>query len=105
MNHSIRRICDDKNQNPDDLGDLRAALTRWLDEFPGDLICARQIWYEALGGCGVPGSADMEAMEAVLNGLGGWKNVGVVRYEKFGAQNSYKRVRPARMEKERTYGR
>ena len=70
---------------------LRTAMTKWLSEFPGDLICARQIWYEGLGGCGVPNPADMAAMEAVFNSLTDWKNVGNIRYEKFGNQNSWKR--------------
>ncbi len=73
--------------------ELQAAMSKWLGEFPGDVICARQIWYEGLGGYGVPTPADMEAMEGVLNSLDGWKNVGNVRYEKFGAQNSWKRVK------------
>ena len=72
--------------------ELAAAMKKWLGEFPGDMICARQIWYEGLGGCGVPNPADMNAMEAVLNSLTDWKNVGNQRYEKFGAQNSWKRV-------------
>ena len=73
--------------------ELQSAMTKWLSDFPGDLICARQIWYEGLGGCGVPNPADMLAMEDVLNSLGDWKNVGNQRYEKFGAQNSWKRVK------------
>lgn len=73
-------------------GELKSAMSSWLKEFPGDLICARQIWYEGLGGCGVPNPADMDAMEAVFNGLSDWKNVGNVRFEKFGAQNSWKRI-------------
>lgn len=71
--------------------ELNGAMSSWLKEFPGDLICARQIWYEGLGGCGVPNPADMDAMEAALNNLSDWKNVGKMRYEKFGAQNSWKR--------------
>jgi hypothetical protein len=71
--------------------ELKSAMTKWLNEFPGELICARQIWYEGLGGCGVPNPADMDAMEAVFNSLSDWKNVGMTRYEKFGAQNSWKR--------------
>ena len=70
---------------------LKIAMTAWLNEFPGDLICARQIWYEGLGGCGVANPADMAAMEDVLNSLSDWKSVGDVRYEKFGMQNSWKR--------------
>lgn len=71
--------------------ELQNAMATWLKEFPGELICARQIWYEGLGGCGVPNPADMEAMEAVLNSQGDWKNIGNARYEKFGTQNSFKR--------------
>jgi hypothetical protein len=74
------------------LDELRKEMTKFLDAFPGDTICARQIWYEGLGGCGVPNPADMEAMESVLSSLGGWKHIGNVRYEKFGTQNSFKRV-------------
>jgi hypothetical protein len=70
---------------------LKSVMTQWLEEFPGDLICARQIWYEGLGGCGVPNPAEMQAMEDVLNRLSDWKNVGNQRYEKFGVQNSWKR--------------
>ena len=70
--------------------ELKSAMTSWLKEFPGDLICARQIWYEGLGGCGVPNPADMEAMEAVLDSQSAWKNIGNTRYEKFGTQNSWK---------------
>ncbi|NLO96903.1 MAG: hypothetical protein GX091_02310, partial [Peptococcaceae bacterium] len=69
------------------------AIKRYLDEFPGDIICALQVWYEGLGGCGVPTPADMEAMNAVLNTLEDWEPIGDVRYEKFGAQKSFKRVK------------
>jgi hypothetical protein len=73
--------------------ELKKAMTAWLKEFPGEVICPRQIWYEGLDGCGVPNPAEMEAMEAVLLSLGDWKNIGNQRYEKFGAQNSWKRVK------------
>jgi hypothetical protein len=73
--------------------ELIGAMTRYLDEFPGDTICARQIWYEGLGGCGVPNPADMDAMHSVLNRLKDWKPVGNVRYEKFGVQYSFKRLK------------
>jgi hypothetical protein len=68
-------------------------MKRYLDDFPGDVVCPLQVWYEGIGGCGVPGKADMEAMEAVLGSLENWKSVGEVRYEKFGKQPSYARVK------------
>ena len=71
---------------------LEAAMTAWLAEYPGELICARQLWYEGLEGHGVPSPEDMAAMETVLGSLDGWSHVGNVRYEKFGVQNSYKRT-------------
>ena len=70
---------------------LRAAVDKYLGEFPGDLICALQLWYEGLGGQGVPTPEEMAAMESALGATPGWKDVGSVRYEKFGAQQSYKR--------------
>jgi hypothetical protein len=72
---------------------LRGAVGDYLDKFPGDLICARQIWYEGLGGQGIAAPEDVEAIEAVVASAPGWKHVGDERYEKFGTQNSYKRVR------------
>ncbi|MGI5971031.1 MAG: hypothetical protein ACOX7P_04825 [Oscillospiraceae bacterium] len=77
--------------NINDGNALKSAMVKYLDEFPGDTICARQIWYEGLGGHGVPSPADMEAMHAVLDSLDGWKSAGDLRYEKFGVQYSYKR--------------
>ena len=71
---------------------LRAAVDKYLGEFLGDLICALQLWYHGLGGQGVPTSAEMAAMESALGAASGWKDVGVVRYEIYGAQHSYKRA-------------
>jgi hypothetical protein len=71
---------------------LRSTMTRWLEEFPGDLICARQLWYESLGGYGVASPADVAAIEAVFHSLPDWKHIGMVRYEKFGPQNSFSRI-------------
>ncbi len=81
-----------------DAGALKETMTRWLGEFPGDLICARQIWYEALSGCGVPSLTDVTAIEAVLHSLEDWKHVGMVRYEKFGMQNSFMKTNKAEKE-------
>jgi hypothetical protein len=67
-------------------------MKRYLDDYPGDVLCPLQAWYE-LGGRGVPGGAEMQAMKAVLDGLENWKDIGEIRYEKFGKQPGYRRVR------------
>jgi hypothetical protein len=73
---------------------LFAAVSKYLGEFPGDLICARQIWYEELGGYGTATDEDVAAIEAAVREYGGWTPAGSVRYEKFGAQNSFKKAKP-----------
>jgi hypothetical protein len=72
-------------------GELKAAVEKYLSEFPGDLICARQLWYEGLGGQGAAKPYDVEAIESAI-AAAGWADAGVVRYEKFGGQQSYKRT-------------
>jgi hypothetical protein len=37
----------------DNAAELKSAMKRYLDAFPGDTICALQIC-EGLGGCGCP---------------------------------------------------
>ena len=69
---------------------LKTAVDKYFSEFPGDLICALQLWYEGLGGQGVPNPAEMTAIQDAIAGLPGWKDVGGVRYEKYGVQKSYK---------------
>ena len=73
--------------------ELLKSIKSYLDKFPGDTICARQIWYEGLGSYGVPNPAEMDAMHTALNSLKDWKPIGNVRYEKFGPQYSFKRVK------------
>jgi len=68
----------------------KAAVAKYLAEFPGDLICARQIWYEGLGGQGVANPETVLEIEAAIDAVANWSNVGSVRYEKFGEQNSWK---------------
>ena len=70
---------------------FQETMKRYLNDYPGDVICPLQVWYE-LGGCGTPGRAEMKAMEDVLDGLEDWKDAGEIRYEKFGKQPSYRRV-------------
>ena len=71
---------------------LGAAAEKYLGAFPGDLICALQLWYEGLGGQGVPNTAEMAAIGDALAKAPGWKDVGSVRYEKYGMQMSFKRT-------------
>ena len=70
---------------------LKEAVGKYLGAFPGDLICALQLWYEGLGGQGVPNAAEMTAIQDAIAGTPGWEDAGGVRYEKFGVQKSYKR--------------
>ncbi|MDR3309894.1 MAG: hypothetical protein LBS90_00915 [Oscillospiraceae bacterium] len=72
--------------------ELAAAVKKYLGAFPGDLICARQLWYEGLDGQGAANPEQVAAIEKAIADNGGWKNVGDVRYEKFGSQNSFKKA-------------
>ena len=69
---------------------LKAAVGKYLGEFPGELICALQLWYEGLGGQGVPNAAEMAAIQDAIANAPDWTDVGGVRYEKYGVQKSYK---------------
>ena len=71
---------------------LKTAVEEYLGNFPGELICALQLWYEGLGGQGVPNAAQMTAIGDAIAAVPGWGDVGNVRYEKFGVQKSYKRT-------------
>jgi hypothetical protein len=72
---------------------LTDAIRSYLDKFPGDTICALQTWYEGLGGQGVPNPAEMDTMLTIMKSMSGWKSVGNIRYEKFGQQQSFKRMK------------
>jgi hypothetical protein len=76
-----------------DLMALKTAVEKYLGGFPGDLICALQLWYEGLGGQGVPNAAEMSAIQDALKAAPGWTEVGNVRYEKYGVQRSYKSIK------------
>jgi len=70
---------------------LKTAAEKYLGELPSDLVCALQMWYEGLGGQGVPNAGEMEAMQNAIAAAPGWKDIGDTRYEKFGVQKSFKR--------------
>lgn len=63
----------------------------WLEEFPGDTICVRQIWYECFQGSGLPDKTAYNDIEDMLNNSADWSDVGDVRYEKLGVQPSFRR--------------
>jgi hypothetical protein len=72
-------------------GKLSSAITGWLNDFPGDVTCALQIWYEGLDGMGTPNPAEIAAIEEIVADAKGWEPAGNVRYEKMGQQPSFKR--------------
>lgn len=68
----------------------RIAFAKYLESFPGELICARQLWYEGLSGHGTASPETVAEIEAALDEAPAWANVGEQRYEKYGMQNSWK---------------
>ncbi|MDR1068501.1 MAG: hypothetical protein LBL36_04570 [Clostridiales Family XIII bacterium] len=71
---------------------LQAAVSAYLADYIGETVSAIQIWYEGLGGFGVPEPQDTEAITAVVNASANWTDAGSVRHEKFGVQPSWKRA-------------
>lgn len=88
-----------RNIDPIDTKALAERVEVWLEEYPGDLICARQLWYEGLEGEGVPEPSLVVALEDMIAALPEWKAVGDVRYEKYGAQYSFQRQQSAQRRK------
>ena len=70
---------------------LKEAVDKYFADYPGELICALQLWYEGLGGQGVPNPGQISAIQNAIAAVPDWVDVGKVRYEKFGVQMSYKR--------------
>ena len=71
---------------------IKSGAEAYLAAYPGDVTCALQVWYEGLGGHGVPGPEQTAELEGILGSAGGWTDAGDVRYEKFGVQKSFKRA-------------
>ena len=74
---------------------LKAAVEKYLGEYPGGLICALQLWYQGLGGQGVPNPPAVAAIQAAIASIPGWNDIGDVRDERFGVQKTFKRAIPA----------
>jgi len=71
---------------------IKAAVEKYLSEFPGSLICALQLWYQGLGGQGVPNPPEIAVIQKTMAEIPGWEDVGDVRDERFGVQKTYKRT-------------
>jgi len=70
----------------------KTQVKQYLDAYPGDLVCAIQVWYEGLLGHGVMSPEQKSAMDEAIGSSAGWTDAGDVRYEKFGVQKSFKRA-------------
>ncbi|MDR2501885.1 MAG: hypothetical protein LBC78_01395 [Oscillospiraceae bacterium] len=80
------------NMNMSSQSSLKSGVDKYLSEFPGKLICARQLWYEGLGGQGTLSPDELAAVETAIESNPSWVSAGSVRYEKFGTQNSFRRT-------------
>lgn len=72
--------------------EIREIAEKYMGTFLGRMICPRQLWYEALEGCGVPSDETLETLTSVLRSLPDWEDIGNARYEKLGMQPSFKRI-------------
>jgi hypothetical protein len=70
---------------------LQIAVNKYLSDLAGDIVFARKLWYEGLGGEGTASDDDVAAIEAAIAANSQWKPAGDLRDEKFGVQNSFKR--------------
>jgi len=71
---------------------IKTAVEKYLEGFPGDITFALRVWYQGLGGQGVPNAAEMSAIQDAIANAPNWKDVGDMRDERFGVQKSYKRA-------------
>ena len=72
----------------------KASIEKYLSEYPGALINVLQLWYQGLGGQGVPNPPEMAAIQNAIANIQGWDDVGDVRDERFGVQRTFKRATP-----------
>jgi len=75
---------------------LKAAVGKYLDEYQGELVCALQLWYQGLGGQGVPNPGQVGAIQNAVANTPGWADVGDLRDERFGVQKTFKRAAGAK---------
>lgn len=67
---------------------------------PSEHTNAYRVWYEGFEGCGRPSSAVKEIIDGAIEAAG-WKNIGPMRFEKYGVVNpSFQNERYAECAKE-----
>jgi len=69
---------------------LKAAVESYLAVYPGELINALQLWYQGLGGEGVPNPGVTKRIQDAIADAPGWSDAGDLRDERFGVQRSFK---------------
>jgi len=74
-----------------DTAALEAQIVSYLKELPGETASLYQIWYEQLGGYGVPDADDLARMQAVVEKQDEWESIGTAPDEKFGPVPKWRR--------------
>ncbi|MBR6811744.1 MAG: hypothetical protein IKM51_00045 [Oscillospiraceae bacterium] len=64
-----------------------AEVAKILENHPSEHICAYRVWYEGFEGCGRPATDLKECIDEAIAALPQWKNIGPMRFEKFGVVN------------------
>jgi hypothetical protein len=74
-----------------DTAALDSQVASYLNELPAETTSLYHIWYEKLGGYGVPTPEDLVRIEAALDKLGSWTSIGKAPDERYGAVPKWKR--------------
>jgi hypothetical protein len=74
-----------------DTAALESQVASYLNELPGETASLYQIWYEQLGGYGVPTPEDLVRIEAAVDKLGNWTSIGKTPDEKYGPVPKWRR--------------
>jgi hypothetical protein len=75
-----------------DISALEQQVSSYLKELPGETVSLYQIWYEQLGGYGVPTPEDLARIEAAVAKLDGWESIGTAPDEKYGSVPKWRRA-------------
>ncbi len=67
--------------------EIFARVGQILENHPSEHICAYRVWYEGFEGCGRPSTEVKACIDEAIEALPGWKNIGPMRFEKYGVVN------------------